>query len=105
MEALIFIFLLLNVVSFFLFGIDKFLSRRGMRRISEKRLLMSAWAGGSIGAIAGQKLFRHKTEKFRTILWVILATQCILIVLGMWGMGMCCTEAAGKLPAYFNLAI
>ncbi|MGV8998173.1 MAG: DUF1294 domain-containing protein [Parvibaculaceae bacterium] len=46
-----------------------------MYRVSEKTLLTLAAVGGAFGALAGQRVFRHKTQKepFRTYLygWVV----------------------------------
>ncbi|MFT4057793.1 MAG: DUF1294 domain-containing protein [Novosphingobium sp.] len=53
----------LNLVAFAAFGIDKSRSRRGERRIPEARLLLLALAGGTPGAYAGRRAFRHKTCK------------------------------------------
>ena len=55
--------LAINVVTFAVYGIDKFKAKRGMWRIKEATLLGLAVAGGSIGAILGMYLFRHKTKK------------------------------------------
>lgn len=43
-------------------GIDKFKARRGLWRIPEKTLFLSALLGGAMGSILGMKLFRHKTK-------------------------------------------
>jgi len=67
-----------NVLALLLYGLDKFLAKReGARRIRERTLLLVAVFGGSIGAIVGMKLFRHKTlhKKFRYGLPLILAVQ------------------------------
>jgi uncharacterized membrane protein YsdA (DUF1294 family) len=63
MSALLLVLVVLNAVSFALFGIDKRRARRGARRISERALLLSALVSGTIGAWAGVFLFRHKTRK------------------------------------------
>ena len=76
--AFIFI-VLLNVIAFAAFGIDKYLAVRNYRRISEKTLLRLAFFGGSAGAIAGQKMFRHKTRKFKKILWGIFLLHITVI--------------------------
>ena len=52
-----------NVAAFAAFGFDKKLAQSGSRRISENTLLWLALVGGSIGAVGGQQLFRHKTRK------------------------------------------
>ena len=53
----------INLVAFAAFGIDKLAARRGGWRVSEARLLGFALFGGSPGAYAGRRLFRHKTRK------------------------------------------
>ncbi len=75
-----------NVVAFFAFGIDKRRARRARWRISEYTLLMLAVVGGSIGALLGMRLWRHKTRhaKFRYGLPLILLAHtalCLLIIL------------------------
>ena len=74
--------LAVNVTAFAMFGIDKLKARKDSRRIPEKTLLGIAVIGGSIGALAGMYLFRHKTlhKKFSVGLPVILAVQCALAV-------------------------
>ena len=53
--------LLINTVTLILFWLDKHSARLGASRIPEKKLFWAALAGGSIGALAGMHLFRHKT--------------------------------------------
>ena len=53
--------LLVNVVTFFTYGIDKYKANKGKWRISEATLLLMAFWGGSIGAGLGMKAFHHKT--------------------------------------------
>ena len=88
MGRLILIYLAaVNVLALLLYGLDKFLAKReGARRIRERTLLLVAAFGGSIGAIAGMKLFRHKTlhKKFRYGLPAILALQLALLVWWVW---------------------
>jgi uncharacterized membrane protein YsdA (DUF1294 family) len=79
MKGAIFLLIILNLITFFLFGIDKFLARTNRQRISEKTLLTFVIAGGSVGAIFGQKLFRHKTRKFRYIVWIILVIEFVML--------------------------
>lgn len=69
-----------NLLSFSLYGIDKYKAKKGRWRISEKCLLLLAVAGGSVGAIAGMNIWHHKTQhaKFRIGLPVILALQFLL---------------------------
>lgn len=78
MKAFILLFLIINLITFFVFGYDKYLARSNRRRVSEKTLLNLAFLGGSAGAIFAQKIFRHKSKKYRYTFWIILAVQFIL---------------------------
>jgi uncharacterized membrane protein YsdA (DUF1294 family) len=55
--------LLINVLTLALYGADKMAARKGMRRVPEATLLVFGVTGGWPGAIVGQQLFRHKTQK------------------------------------------
>ena len=46
----------INVVTFFMYGIDKWKAKKSRWRISEATLLMMAIIGGSIGAWLGMKV-------------------------------------------------
>ena len=73
---------LINVVTFVIFGLDKLLSKhpRFRQRVPEKNLLLLAVVGGSVGALLGMLVFRHKTlhRVFRVGVPVILAVQLLL---------------------------
>ncbi|MEH3772412.1 DUF1294 domain-containing protein [Enterobacter asburiae] len=64
--------LLINVLTMVIYGADKMAARKGMRRVPEATLLVFGVTGGWPGAIAGQQLFRHKTQKqpFRTYFFI-----------------------------------
>ncbi|MCF8582321.1 DUF1294 domain-containing protein [Enterobacter ludwigii] len=55
--------LLINVLTMVIYGADKMAARKGMRRVPEATLLVFGVTGGWPGAILGQQLFRHKTQK------------------------------------------
>ena len=81
---LIIIYLIaINVVTFFLYGIDKWKAKRSKWRIPEATLLGLAVIGGSIGAWIGMKVWHHKTmhKKFKYGLPLILLAQIALIAL------------------------
>lgn len=78
MKALIILFVLFNLITFLVFGYDKYLARTNRRRISEKTLLGLALFGGSVGAVFAQKIFRHKSRKYRNLFWIILGVQFVL---------------------------
>lgn len=73
---------LINAAGFLLMLIDKQKARRGAWRIPEATLMGVSILGGSIGAIAGMRLFRHKTKhpKFYIGLPCILAAQIITLI-------------------------
>ena len=73
--------LAVNVVAFAAFGIDKYKAKRGLWRISEATLLLLAVVGGSLGALLGMRIWRHKTQhaKFRYGLPLIILAQIALI--------------------------
>ena len=62
MEYLIYYFVLLNILCFVLFGLDKWFSKNKKRRVRNRTLLGFSILGGSIGALFGMYLFRHKTQ-------------------------------------------
>jgi len=72
--------LLINAVAFLLMRIDKQKARKNRWRIPESTLIMTAVLGGSIGALAGMYLFRHKTKHLKFTLGVpaILVIQVFL---------------------------
>lgn len=82
--------LAVNGAAFLGFWWDKRLAQAGARRIGEKSLLWLAALGGTVGAIAAQRLFRHKTRKepFRTILHAIAFLQVAGIAAWLLAPGM-----------------
>ena len=74
---------LVNALALVLMLADKLKAKKGAWRIPEATLMGIAALGGSVGAIAGMYLFRHKTRhtKFTLGLPLILALQLVLIYL------------------------
>jgi uncharacterized membrane protein YsdA (DUF1294 family) len=56
-------FLAINVLTFAVYGVDKWKARQGRWRVPEATLLGLAALGGSAGAWVAMQLFRHKTKK------------------------------------------
>ena len=56
-------FLAINVLTFAVYGVDKWKARQGRWRVPEATLLGLAALGGSVGAWVAMQLFRHKTKK------------------------------------------
>ena len=70
--------LIINLVTFAVYGIDKRRARQGRWRIQESTLLLLAVAGGTPGALAGMFGFHHKTKhlKFMAGVPLILFRSC-----------------------------
>ena len=60
-NALLYYLIAINIVTFLVYGIDKWKAKQGSWRISESTLLILAVIGGSIGALLGMKIWHHKT--------------------------------------------
>ena len=74
--------IIVNAATFLLMLADKQKAKRGAWRIPEKTLIGAAAIGGSIGALCGMYLFRHKTKhlKFTLGIPLILAVQVIAVI-------------------------
>ena len=72
---------IINVVTFFMYGIDKWKAKKSKWRIRETALLGLAVLGGSIGAWLGMKVWHHKTlhKKFKYGVPAIIIIQLSLI--------------------------
>ena len=51
-----------NLLSCLVYGWDKLMARSRKRRVPEATLLALGALGGSVGAMLGMVLFRHKTD-------------------------------------------
>ena len=56
--------IMINVITFALYGLDKWRAMTRQWRIREKKLIGLALIGGSIGAMIGMTVFHHKTRKW-----------------------------------------
>lgn len=70
-----------NIVTFLVYGLDKWKAKKSKWRIREAALLGLAVLGGSIGAWLGMKVWHHKTmhKKFKYGIPAIIIIQLILI--------------------------
>ena len=82
--------LIINLITFLVFGLDKWKAKRkekkeSVRRVPEKTLFLLSALGGSVGALLGMKAFHHKTlhKTFRFGIPAILLLQ-IVIPLGLY---------------------
>lgn len=72
---------IINIIAFIVYGIDKLKAKKGKWRITEATLLLLAIIGGSIGAWCGVKVWHHKTlhKKFRYGIPLIIVIQIAMI--------------------------
>lgn len=82
---------LINIFTFLAYGRDKYCAKKGLWRIPEVQLHTLELLGGIIGAILGQKIFKHKHKKksymatfFATIIIQIGIVVFILKYLRIW---------------------
>lgn len=81
MEEFVVYLIVINIFAFFLYGIDKIKAKYNRWRISENALMLSALAGGFIGALAGMQVFRHKTRHMKFVIGVpVIAVLWIAVV-------------------------
>ena len=76
---------IVNLIGFFSYGLDKAKAKKDVRRIPEKTLLNMARLGGGLGCWIGMKVFHHKTlhRQFRIIvpIWTIIWVGLIVLLL------------------------
>lgn len=79
--------IIINIISFLMFYIDKQKAKKHLWRIPEATLLLSAFIGGSFGAFMAMRLFRHKTKhaKFYICVPLFMIIHIIIIVTGIIG--------------------
>ncbi len=75
----------INVVTFAVYGIDKRRARRGAWRVPEKTLFLLPLLGGSLGALLGMRVFRHKTKHWYFV-WGIPAILLVQAALAAWSL-------------------
>ena len=72
-----------NLVTFTVYGVDKAKARRGAWRVPEKTLFLLPLLGGSVGALLGMLVFRHKTKHW-SFVWGIPLILLAQIALAVW---------------------
>ena len=73
----------INLVTFAVYGADKRRARRGAWRVPEKTLFLLPLLGGSVGALLGMRVFRHKTKHWYFV-WGVPAILLAQIALAAW---------------------
>lgn len=81
-KVILIYFVIINLVAFILFGIDKWRARNNAWRISEATLFLIALIGGSVGAKIGMHVWHHKTQHLSFVIGIpmIILLQVILFV-------------------------
>ncbi|MBU9856928.1 DUF1294 domain-containing protein [Rahnella bonaserana] len=79
-------FLIINLLTLVFYGVDKRAACNATSRVPEFTLLLLGFAGGWIGAIFGQQLFRHKTKKqpFRTWFAISVILNLLIVAGAGW---------------------
>lgn len=74
--------IIINIITFALYGLDKWRAMTRQWRIREKQLIGLALIGGAVGAMIGMTIFHHKTRKwyFKLGIPAILVIQVTLVV-------------------------
>ena len=86
MNEILWIYLVvINVAALALFGADKRKAKKHAWRISEKALFLSAVLGGSVGALLGMLLFRHKTKHWYFVIGIPL--MLVIQIFLLWKFG------------------
>ena len=83
MKLLILYLMLINLITFAVYGIDKRRAQKNAWRIKESTLLLSAAAGGSVGAPLSMQMFRQTTGHVQFTLGVPLILL-VQIGLAVW---------------------
>ena len=73
----------INLVTFAVYGIDKAKAKRGAWRMPEKTLFLLPLLGGSLGALLGMRVFRHKTKHWYFV-WGIPLILLAQLALAVW---------------------
>lgn len=73
----------INLVTFLVYGADKRRAKRGAWRVKEKTLFLLPLLGGSVGAIAGMRVFHHKTKHWYFV-WGVPAILAAQVALAVW---------------------
>lgn len=74
--------IIINVITFAMYGMDKWRAMTRQWRVREKKLIGLALIGGSVGALVGMTVFHHKTRKW----YFKLGIPAILVIQGTLAM-------------------
>lgn len=72
---------IINLIGFFVMGIDKRRAIKNQWRIPEKTIFVLTALGGGIGTIFGMYTFRHKTQKMSFVIGLPFITTLEIIAI------------------------
>ncbi|MCF6244672.1 MAG: DUF1294 domain-containing protein [Sulfurovum sp.] len=80
-SAVLVYYVILGLITFFMYKKDKNASLSNSWRVSEKTLHLLSLLGGWIGAVIAQKYIRHKTQKrvFKIIFFITIFINLTLL--------------------------
>ena len=89
LNLLFYTYVSMSLVSFLLYGLDKWLAKKEAYRIPEKKLHLCNLLGGWPGALMAQQIFRHKTQKtsFRIVFWFSSGFNLLILILLFTALG------------------
>lgn len=77
---------LISLITFFSYALDKSKALQGQWRIPESTLHLLELLGGWPGAMAAQRVFRHKIRKtsYQITFWLIVCVHLIVTIDALW---------------------
>ena len=83
--VMLYLLLMINLITFVTFAVDKWKSIRHKRRISESFLLILTFFGGTIGAFLAMIICRHKVSKGSFLIkWGGIVVLQLFVLAGCW---------------------
>lgn len=73
---LLYYYLIINLIAFAFYGIDKLKAQKHLWRIPENTLFLTAFLGGAVGSLCGMRIFHHKTKKL--YFWILNILACVV---------------------------
>ncbi len=82
--GLVFLYLIIiNIVTFVTFGVDKRKAKKDKWRISEQALVTLMVIGGAFGGYFGMEKFRHKTQKLKFKVARVISFITFVAIIGL----------------------
>jgi len=77
--SIMYVYILMGIITYFIYAIGKNKAKNNEYRISEKALLILSLLGGGIGALIAQQKLRHKNKKLSFLIpfWVSIFINII----------------------------